>query len=64
MESTFSQSLKLSGMSSTTAIVVWAMIIFLVALILVIAYFFAKQMDNKRNEENKIDKTQRFKKGF
>tara|TARA_B100000029_G_scaffold158045_1_gene153393 strand:+ start:208 stop:408 length:201 start_codon:yes stop_codon:yes gene_type:complete len=52
MNSSFSQALELSGMSSATAIVVWTMIIFLITLILGIGIFFKKQIDKKQSQQN------------
>ena len=47
MDSTFSKALNLSGMSSVTSLVVWIMSIFLILLIVGIAFFFQNQRNSK-----------------
>ena len=48
MDSSFSKALELSGMSSTTSLVVKAMIIFLVVLTFGLAVAFKKQLDARK----------------
>ena len=57
MNSSFSEGLELSGMSSTTAGVVWSMVIFLIALVIGIFIMFQQQL-TKRNS-NKLDSNKR-----
>ena len=64
MNSSFSQALELSGMSSATAIVVWTMIIFLITLILGIGIFFKKQIDKKQSQQNTSSISDKKGKGF
>ena len=64
MEESFSKALKLSGMSSTTTLVVWSMIIFLIALILGIAILFKIQLEKRNIEKVKVTDLKEKRKGF
>lgn len=64
MDSSFSQALKLSSMSSTTAMVIWGMVLFLIAITVVISLYFKKQIDlSKKVNASKITKESQSK-GF
>jgi len=64
MNSSFSQSLELSSMSSTTTLVVWSMIIFLILLVLGIGVFFVKQLDKRSKKSNQFLLSEKKGKGF
>ena len=64
MNSSFSQSLELSRMSSTTTLVVWSMIIFLIVLVLGIGVFFVKQLDKRNKKSNQFLLSEKKGKGF
>ncbi len=53
MDSYFSQALKLNGMSSTTALVIWVMVIFLLVLIVGIGFGF-KRLNGNQEKLSKI----------
>ncbi len=64
MNSSFSQSLELSSMSSTTTLVVWSMIIFLIVLVLGIGVFFVKQLDKRKKQSDQFLLAEKKGKGF
>ena len=51
MGTSFSNALELNGMSSTTTIVVWSMIAFLILLAIGVGFVFKKQIDLRQNAE-------------
>ena len=63
MDSFFSKTLALGGTNLTTALVLWSMIIFLLALISGLGYIFIKQLKN--GDQKKTTKPRSIKtKGF
>ncbi len=67
MNSSFSQALELRGMSSATTTVISLMIIFLIALVLAIGFFFIKSLEKKRfqkKELSDLSKSTKKTKGF
>ncbi len=50
MERSFLRALELNPLSSATSAVVWAMIIFLVVLLVGIGLYFKKQLNRKKIE--------------
>ncbi len=64
MDSSFSKALALNGMSTSTAIVVWTMIIFLLALIVGILYFFNRQLHRNKLTSRVSSNKRKEGKGF
>ncbi|WP_320667847.1 hypothetical protein [Prochlorococcus sp. MIT 1307] len=64
MDSSFSSALELNGMSATTSLVVWVMIIFLFLLIFGILYYFKKELDKKKIKGDRLPKSDFKGKGF
>ena len=57
MESSFSNSLALSGTNTTTAIVLWSMIIFLLVLIGALGFALIKKLQSKvKTQQEKATK--------
>ncbi len=64
MDSSFSKALDLNGMSTTTTIVVWAMIIFLIVLVGSIAIFFLNQSNKQKKDKVQFPFKEKNGKGF
>ena len=64
MDSSFSKALDLNQMSSSTTLVVWTMVIFLIALVVGILIFFKRQLDNKNSKKTQSPLKSKTGKGF
>lgn len=64
MDNSFSQGLKLNSLTSTTSLVIWSMIIFLIALIIGISIIFRKQFKNIEKVKNNKLSDRSNSKGF
>ena len=64
MDSSFSKALDLNQMSSSTTLVVWTMVVFLIALVLGILIFFKRQLDNKNSKKKPSPLKNKTGKGF
>ena len=64
MNASFSNALELNGMSSTTSLIVWAMVIFLILLIGGLGFAFKRLYSTRKTEEESKFSKQQAAKGF